>query len=185
MRVYNNRVRPCLEIAELGSRRYFRVPRIPPLPCEPVRVLSLPEHTLHRAPGVSSVPPCVEVHKHQERNAMNKIIENTYVVISRLTPEQAKSSDKKPRLGIQGTFLVEPAHGKGKNAVPETRHEFSALRADRPINPGKYFLFGKMAVEIEEKPFKTHETNGVRYAKHAASIKFVTGEIIPAESAPF
>lgn len=117
---------------------------------------------------------------------MNKIIiENAYVTISRLTAEQAKSQDKKPRLGIQSTFLVEPAHGKGKNAVPETRHEFSALRADRPINPGKYFLFGKMAVEIEEKPFKTHEANGVRYAKHAASIKFVTGEIIPAESAPF
>ena len=140
---------------------------------------------ISQCPGVSSVPPCVEVHKHQERNAMNKIIENTYVVISRLTPEQAKSSHKTPRLGIQGTFLVEPAHGKGKNAVPETRHEFSALRADRPIEPGKYFLFGKMAVEIEEEPFKTHEANGVRYAKHAASIKFVTGEIIPAESAPF
>lgn len=116
---------------------------------------------------------------------MNKIIENVYVTISRLTPEQAKSSDKKPRLGIQGTFLVEPAHGKGKNAVPETRHEFSALRADRPIDPGKYFLFGKMAIEIEDAPFKTHETNGVRYAKHAASIKFVAGEIIPAESSPF
>ena len=115
---------------------------------------------------------------------MNKIIDNTYITISRLTAEQAKSSDKKPRLGIQGTFLIEPAH-KGKNAVPETRHEFSALRADRTIEPGKYFLFGKMAVEIEDTPFKTHEANGVRYAKHAASIKFVTGEIIPADSAPF
>lgn len=116
---------------------------------------------------------------------MNKILENVYITISKLTPEQAKSSDKKPRLGIQGTYLVEPAHGKGKNAVPETRHEFSALRADRPIEPGKYFLFGKLAVEIDDKPFKTHETNGVRYAKHAASIKFVTGEIIPADAAPF
>ena len=116
---------------------------------------------------------------------MNKIIENAYVTISRLTAEQAKSQDKKPRLGIQGTYLVEPAHGKGKNAVPEIRHEFSALRADKPIEPGKYFLFGKMAIKIEDKPFKTHETNGVRYAKHAASITFVTGEIIPAESAPF
>lgn len=116
---------------------------------------------------------------------MNKIIENTYVNISRLTAEQAKSPDKKPRLGIQGVYLVEPAHGKGKNAVPETRHEFSALRADRDVAPGKYFLFGKMAVEIDDNPFKTHETNGVRYAKHAASIKFVTGDIIPADSAPF
>ena len=116
---------------------------------------------------------------------MNKIIENTYVVISRLSPEQAKSADKKPRLGIQGTFLIEPAHGKGKHATPETRHEFSALRADREITPGKYFLFGKMAVEIDDKSFKTHETNGVRYVKHAASIKFVTGEIIPADAAPF
>ena len=116
---------------------------------------------------------------------MNKIIENTYVVISRLTAEQAKSSDKKPRLGIQGVYLVEPAHGKGKNAVPETRHEFSALRPDRDIAPGRYFLFGKMAVEIEDAPFKTHEMNGVRYAKHAATIRFVTGEIIPADSAPF
>lgn len=116
---------------------------------------------------------------------MNKILENIHVTISRLTPEQAKSADKKPRLGIQGTFLVEPAHGKGKNAVPETRHEFSALRADRQIEPGRYFLFGKLAVEIEDKPFKTHESNGVRYAKHSASIKFVTGEIIAANSAPF
>ena len=116
---------------------------------------------------------------------MNKIIENTYVVISRLTAEQARSADKKPRLGIQGTFLVEPAHGKGKSAVPETRHEFSALRADRPIEPGKYFLFGKMALEINEKPYRTNEARGVRYAKHTASIRFVTGEIIPVESAPF
>lgn len=115
----------------------------------------------------------------------NKILENIKLTISRLTPEQAKSSDKKPRLGIQGVYLVEPAHGKGKNAVPETRHEFSALRADRPINPGKYFLFGKMAVEIEEKPFRTHEVNGVRYSKHAAAIRFVTGEIIPASESPF
>jgi hypothetical protein len=117
---------------------------------------------------------------------MNKIpIENTYITISRLTPEQAKSSDKKPRLGIQGTFLVEPAHGKGKNAVPETRHEFSALRADRTINPGKYYLLGTMIVKVEDKPFKTHEANGVRYAKHAASIEFVTGKIFPADSTPF
>ena len=116
---------------------------------------------------------------------MNRILENIHVTISRLTSEQAKSADKKPRLGIQGTFLTEPAHGKGKNAVPETRHEFSALRIDRPINPGKYFLFGKMAVEIDDKPFKTHEVNGVRYVKHAASIKFVTGEIIQSEAAPF
>ena len=117
---------------------------------------------------------------------MNKIIlENVSITISRLSAEQAKSKDRKPRLGIQGTFLVEPARGKGKNAVPEVRHEFSALRADRPIEPGKYFLFGKMAVEIEEKPFKTHETNGVRYAKHAANIRFVTGEIMRSESAPF
>lgn len=159
------------------------------MPCEPVRVLPLPKHTHILCPvSVSSVPVCVcnsAGASLKGNNPMNKIIENTYVVISRLTPEQAKSSDKKPRLGIQGTFLVEPAHGKGKNSVPETRHEFSALRADRPIEPGKYFLFGKMAVEIEDKPFKTHETNGVRYTKHAASIKFVTGEIIPADAAPF
>ena len=116
---------------------------------------------------------------------MNKIIENTYVTISRLTADQAKSSDKKPRLGIQGTFLIEPAHGKGKNAIPETRHEFSALRADRDIAPGKYFLFGKMAIEITDAPFKTHETNGVRYVKHAAAVKFATGEIIPADASPF
>lgn len=116
---------------------------------------------------------------------MNKIIENTYIVISRLTPEQAKSADKKPRLGIQGVYIVEPAQGKGKKAIPETRHEFSALRPDRDIAPGKYFLFGRMAIEIDDNPFKTHETNGVRYAKHAASIKFVSGEIIPADAAPF
>lgn len=116
---------------------------------------------------------------------MAKVIENTYITISRLTAEQAKSADKKPRLGIQGTYLIEPAHGKGKNAVPETRHEFSALRADRPIEPGKYYLRGSMDIQVEPEPFKTHETNGVRYAKHAAKILFVTGKIIPAESSPF
>jgi hypothetical protein len=117
---------------------------------------------------------------------MNKlIIENSYIIISRLTAKQAKSKDKLPRLAIQGIYKIEPARGEGKKAVPETRHEFSALRPDRDVVPGKYFLFGKMAVEIEEKISKTHETNGVRYAKHAASIKFVTGEILPSESAPF
>lgn len=116
---------------------------------------------------------------------MNKIIENTYVVISRLTAEQAKSQDGKPRLGIQGVFFTEPASGRGKKSTPETRHEFSALRADRPIEPGRYFLFGKMAIEVDSEPFKVHDTNGVRYAKHAAKVVFVTGEIIPAESAPF
>lgn len=116
---------------------------------------------------------------------MNRILENIHVTISRLTAEQAKSADKKPRLGIQGTFLVEPAHGKGKNAVPETHHEFSVLRADRPIEPGKYFLLGTMVVKIEDKPFRTHESKGVRYIKHAASITFVTGKILPADGAPF
>lgn len=111
---------------------------------------------------------------------MVKVIDNTYITISRLTAEQAKSADKKPRLGIQGVFLVEPAHGKGKSAVPETRHEFSALRADRPIEPGKYYLRGSMDIDVEPEPFKTHETNGVRYAKHAAKILFVTGKIYPA-----
>lgn len=103
---------------------------------------------------------------------MTKILTEGYLTISRLTPVQAKSKDGKGRLVIQGIYASEPAKGKGKKAIPETRHEFSAIRADKPeTNPGRYYWQGTMVVEIEDKPSKTHVVNGVCYARHNATIK--------------
>lgn len=103
---------------------------------------------------------------------MTKILSEGYITISRLTPAQAKSKDGKARLVIQGIYETAPASGKGKKLVPETKHEFSAMRPDRPdTRPGRYYWQGTMVVEVEDTPGKTHDANGVRYARHNATIK--------------
>lgn len=103
---------------------------------------------------------------------MTKVLNEGYLTVSRLTPAQAKSKDGKARLVIQGIYETNPASGKGKKALPETRHEFSAMRPDKPdTKPGRYYWQGTMVVEIDDKPSKTHDVNGIRYARHNASVK--------------
>lgn len=99
---------------------------------------------------------------------MTKVLTEGYLTISRLTAAQAKSKDGKARLAIQGIYETTPKKGR----KPETRHEFSAIRADRPeTKPGRYYWQGTMVVEIDDKPSKTHSHQGIVYARHNASIK--------------